>query len=257
MLVLCDCTGCLCQNLVYHHSLQRSPFEATLNRKPDLTTLKRFGCLCFVNFHSKQDKFGPTALASLFLGYVHSGASAWSVMTNRPSTRSISVPHLSDFTFDETANFCSYSLSVHSIWQSGSINVTSLPKLQVAPSFSPPTPTSIPSALRLLWDAGRSRFDSAVGSRCGRLISSSSTDTDSDASSKTSDAPSNGSLIPSLPSSSSSSASPSPTSTPTTPIDTFLLPSIPSSPLPVVLSPPFAVPASSSSSSTSDLPREQ
>lgn len=114
-------------------------------------------------------------------------------------------------------------------------NVVSLPKFQTAPHIPLTALIFIPSALRPLWIADRSRFNSAVDSRCVRLISFSSTDTDSDASFITSVTPSKSSLNSSHSQlSSSPSVSPFITSTSSTPVPSSLPPSIHSSPMPVV-----------------------
>lgn len=48
----------------------RSPYEVLLQKQPDYSTLRNFGCLCYIsNLYDPQDKFGPKSIKCVFLGY--------------------------------------------------------------------------------------------------------------------------------------------------------------------------------------------
>ena len=48
----------------------KSPFEILYNKLPDYSTLRSFGCLCYISdLYSPHDKFAPKTLKSVFLGY--------------------------------------------------------------------------------------------------------------------------------------------------------------------------------------------
>ena len=67
--------ACLCavhtRNCSPTHSVpSMTPFEAWYGRKPDISNLRPFGCLCFAHIHStKRDKLDPKAWRCAFVGY--------------------------------------------------------------------------------------------------------------------------------------------------------------------------------------------
>ena len=47
----------------------KSPYEAFFGKKPCITHLRTFGCLCFASTLPRIDKFAPRAVRSVFMGY--------------------------------------------------------------------------------------------------------------------------------------------------------------------------------------------
>ncbi|XP_048605154.1 uncharacterized protein LOC106384389 [Brassica napus] len=67
----------------------KSPYELLLNKIPDYSVLRAFGCLCYVSTYTKDHhKFIPRARASVFLGYLP-GYKGYKVLDLE--TRSVSI----------------------------------------------------------------------------------------------------------------------------------------------------------------------
>lgn len=64
-------TTCFTQNRsIINRCLNKTPYEAMNGRKPTISFLHVFGCICFIkNNHYQLTKFQPKADEAIFLGY--------------------------------------------------------------------------------------------------------------------------------------------------------------------------------------------
>jgi hypothetical protein len=92
-------TACYISNQIFLRSiLNLAPFELHFGRKPSVSHLKRFGCMCFVLKGSNLDKFESPSSDGILLGYTPHGRS-YRVFNLETNTAVESC----DMTFDKSA----------------------------------------------------------------------------------------------------------------------------------------------------------
>jgi hypothetical protein len=92
-------TACYISNRIFLHSIMYlSPFELRFGRKPSVSHLRPFGCMCFVLKCGNLDKFESRSFDGIFLGYTHHGRSyrVYNLETN-------TVVESCNVIFDETS----------------------------------------------------------------------------------------------------------------------------------------------------------